>query len=131
MSEPAATTFFGKTYDETLALIVATRDYVVRDDPARAPGLPAFDRLRVHREIARLSARLMQMMAWLLAQKAVHAGELSRAAAARFGIEGERVCREDADIDGLPPPLLDLLASSRRLCVRIARLDELVRCAGD
>ncbi len=71
------TAFFGKTYDETLGLLVEVRDYVadgeLRDRAALAPAVGA----RLSCEALRVTARLTQLMAWLLAQKAVHAGELS------------------------------------------------------
>ncbi len=73
-----ATRFFGKTYDETMALLVASRDYLANAQPADTTGLKPIERLRVNCEAMRLTTRLTQVMAWLLAQRAVHEGELTR-----------------------------------------------------
>ena len=71
------------------------------------------------------------MMAWLLAQKAVHAGEISVAEAAgeRYRLSGAAVCFAELGerAAALPMRLVELLDQSRRLYVRVARLDELVR----
>lgn len=129
-----ATRFFGKTYDETMALLVASRDYLANAQPAEATGLKPIDRLRVNCEAMRLTTRLTQVMAWLLAQRAVHEGELTREDAARedYRLEAEEIClaeTEDTIALGLPPRLRELLEQSRRLYVRVARLDELARRA--
>ena len=78
-----------------------------------------------------MTARLTQIMAWLLVQRAVHAGELSRtdALSQHETLAGVRVCMEGSDEDwrGLPRRLVALLDKSHRLYVRVARLDELAR----
>ena len=127
----APTQFFGKTYDETLALLVATRDYLAHARPAEAPGLAPMDRARVHCEALRVTARLTQIMAWLLAQKAVFAGELSASEAGeRFKLTAGLGAPSD-DTEGgqepMPRRLGELLDQSRRLYVRVVRLDELSR----
>ena len=128
-----ATRFFGKTYDETMALLVASRDYLANAQPADAKGLKPIERLRVNCEAMRLTTRLTQVMAWLLAQRAVHEGELSREVAAGedYRLKADEVCLAETDTaaHSLPPRLLELLDQSRRLYVRVARLDELSRRA--
>ena len=128
-----ATRFFGKTYDETMALLVASRDYLANAQPAEAKGLKPIERLRVNCEAMRLTTRLTQVMAWLLAQRAVHEGELSREAAAGddYRLTADEICLAETDTgaQALPPRLLELLDQSRRLYVRVARLDELARRA--
>lgn len=82
------------------------------------------------RETLRLTARLTQVMAWLMYRKAVHAGEIDRAAAAapdkRLG--GRAVCLEhdEAALAMLPPRLRGLMVRSHRLYTRVARLDDMV-----
>lgn len=126
-----ATRFFGKTYDETMALLVASRDYLANAQPADAKGLKPIERLRVNCEAMRLTTRLTQVMAWLLAQRAVHEGELSREAAAGedYRLQADEVCLAETDhtAQGLPPRMRELLEESRRLYVRVARLDEMSR----
>jgi regulator of CtrA degradation len=128
-----ATRFFSKTYDETMSLLLASRDYLANAQPAEATGLRPIDRLRVNCEAMRLTTRLTQIMAWLLAQRAVFEGELPRTAAAgdeyRLAAQGVCMAETDANNNALPSRLLELLDQSRRLYVRVARLDELNRRA--
>lgn len=128
-----ATRFFGKTYDETMALLVASRDYLANAQPADTTGLKPIERLRVNCEAMRLTTRLTQVMAWLLAQRAVHEGELTREAAASedYRLQADEVCLAETDHTGhvLPPRMRELLDQSRRLYVRVARLDEMSRRA--
>jgi len=123
------TAFFGRTFGEAERLLVEARDYLNHGEPvdrrARAPA----DRLLLCTETLRLTARLTQIMAWLLAQRAVDAGEMSREEALAEPLAALAICMDsDAPEDaGLPPVLADLLGRSRRLYVRVARLDELAR----
>ena len=126
----AETAFFGKTYGEAVDLLLVARDYLAHDEPGERRALMPTQRLAMCSETLRLTARLTQIMAWLLAQRAVHSGELSREkalgdeplAALDVCMDGE--AEEDRD---LPPRLVDLLGRSRRLYVRVTRLDELAR----
>jgi regulator of CtrA degradation len=128
-----ATRFFGKTYDETMSLLLASRDYLAAAQPAEAIGLKPIDRLRVNCEAMRLTTRLTQIMAWLLAQRAVFAGEMRRAQAAsdEFRLAADAICMAEGDVaeNVMPARLRELLDQSRRLYVRVARLDELSRRA--
>src|SRR5271168_1083702 len=71
------TAFFNKTYDETMGLLTEMRDYVAYGEARDRAGLTATDNARLCSATLRATARLTQIMAWLLAQKAVHAGEMS------------------------------------------------------
>ena len=131
-ADAAPTAFFNKTYDETLGLLVEMRDYVAHVQPreraALAPGTDA----RFACEALRVTARLTQIMAWLLAQKAVHAGEMStdEVTARHSPLAEIEICMAhavDAELGRLPDRFLDLLDRSRRLYVRVARLDGMVR----
>lgn len=126
---PAATAFFAKTYDEAMALLVETRDYVAQGAAADRRTSAVADGVRMSGEILRVTARLTQITAWLLVQKAVHAGELSPAEAARDErrLGGHGVCLDRAmhDSERIPPRLRGLLDRSHRLYVRVARLDQL------
>lgn len=128
-----ATRFFGKTYDETMSLLLASRDYLANAQPGDAVGLKPIDRLRVNCEAMRLTTRLTQIMAWLLAQRAVYAGEIGRAEAAsdEYRLAADTVCLAESEAAAhvLPARLLELLDESRRLYIRVARLDELSRRA--
>jgi regulator of CtrA degradation len=128
--DAAPTAFFNKTYDETIALLYEARNYVAA---TRRPGPveASTDRLRVSCETMRLTARLTQVLAWLLGQKAVHAGEITmeQLVEEHQPLIEVAVCMEDgeAQVDGLPSALRELLDRTHRLYIRVARLDEMVR----
>ncbi len=126
----SATTFFSKTYDEALALAVEARDYV--RDRAKTDGcllLPA-DRLLLSSETLRLTTRLAEVMAWLMLQRAYHAGEVTEAEVRDQDnrLANTRICMRvtPSGVHRLPPRLRDLLQRSERLYRRVARLDEMV-----
>jgi regulator of CtrA degradation len=125
-AEPA---FFGRNYDEALTLLVAARDYVALSERANKTRLGMSERLRLCCETMRMTARLTQVMAWLMAQKAIHAGEMTqRELVEKQGPLGSiRICMEPGQHEGLPKALIGLLHRSHNLYVRIARLDERVR----
>ena len=135
MTRIAPTAFFGKTFDEALVLLVEARDYIAASVGERPANRSAEAHLRFARETMRVTARLTQIMAWLLAQKAVHAGELTphQAASEAYRLAGQAVCFDDdaSQYVGLPDGLQALLGRSHALYVRVARLDELVRGAAE
>ena len=75
------TFFFNGPYDETMALLIEARNYIAYHDAAEHRKLPPQVRLQISYESMRVTSRLTQVMAWLLAQKAVHAGEMTKAQA--------------------------------------------------
>ena len=130
MSPPAhASEFFGKTYGEAMSLLIEARDYLPHREPIDRSALVAEDRLRVCSETMRLTSRLTQVMAWLLAQRAVYEGEISqdRALEGHGALAGVEICMRDEGTENLPQRLASLLDRSRRLYIRVARLDELAR----
>jgi len=127
----SATTFFSKTYDEALALVVEARDYV-RDGAAAESRYLAPDlRILLSCETLRLTTRLTEVMAWLFTQRARHAGELTedevRDEASRLGAPELGLAGPGARPGYLPPRLDSLMERSERLYRRVQRLDELVR----
>ncbi|MGE5146513.1 MAG: DUF1465 family protein [Candidatus Eiseniibacteriota bacterium] len=133
MTPTAPTAFFGKTFEEAMILLIEARDYISATAGQRPQGLTPEDQLRIARETMRITTRLTQIMAWLLAQKAVHAGELTarQVASEEYRLDGQSVCLADDERHhgGLPDHLQSLLKRSHALYVRVARLDELVRRA--
>ncbi len=124
----AATAFFSKTYAEAQALLLDARDYIRVVETANWGQLAVS---LVHsQETLRLTTRLTQIMAWLLVQRAVHAGEISRkeALAEQYRLGGQGVCFDDGaeNSPAMPVQLRALLRQSRRLYRRIARLDEMI-----
>jgi len=122
--------FLDGTYEEVLKLTREARDYLAVQESADLAKLPPEARLIASCETMRLTSRLAQVMVWLLVQKAVHAGDMARAAAleARFRLAGQNICAE-ADalvVDYLPAGLARLMAASHALYSRVARLDALL-----
>ena len=126
-----STAFFSRTYDEALDLVEAARSYLRVLEPIDRRSLRASERVRLCSETMRMTARLTQIMAWLLSQRAVQSGEISRAEA----LEDQQVLTEvqicmtqdERAWRGLPQRLVSLLDKSHRLYIRVARLDELAR----
>jgi regulator of CtrA degradation len=113
-------------------LLVEMRDYVAHAQPSDRHGLSPLQGARLSSATLRVTARLTQIMAWLLAQKAIHAGELNTAdAVARHGpLAAIDVCmsgEQPEEVTELPSYFRDILDRSHRLYVRVARLDEMVR----
>lgn len=127
-------TFFHSTYEEALALTHEARDYLGSSEWRERNHGTATESLVASCESLRLTARLTQVMAWLLVQRAVHAGELSRdqAKSRRYRLAGRRVCSDNhAAADGqLEPRLRDLLDRSHRLYLRVQRLDAMQDAGG-
>jgi len=127
---PRRAVYFDGTYRETMNLLLETRDYMRFREPVDRRAVPDDHRLMVNCEALRLTSRLTHIMAWLLIQKAVHAGEITAAEAASddHRLAGQAVCRERAAADEvtMPPALALLLERSYRLYARVERLDALV-----
>jgi len=127
---PASTAFFEKTFNDTKTLLLEARNYVSNCAADERRPLRPVDAMRMARDISRLTTRLAEIMAWLLTQKAVHAGELTPTEAARVDrrLGNGTVCMEEGlDYDGdMPPKLESLLDRSHKLYVRAVRLDEMI-----
>ncbi|HYC05578.1 MAG TPA: DUF1465 family protein [Azospirillaceae bacterium] len=123
--------FFDRTYDETMSLLLETRNYIAYHEAADQRGLAPALRLQLSYESMRVTSRLTQVMAWLLAQKAVHAGEMTAAQALgeEFSLSGGTVCTDPSGPDNpeLPSGLRSLLERSHSLYMRVQRLEEMYR----
>lgn len=122
--------FLDGTYEEALKLTREARDYLAVQESTDLAKLAPEVRLVASCETMRLTSRLTQVMAWLLVQKAVHSGEMARAAAlqTRFRLAGQKICAE-ADalaLDYLPVGLARLMSASHALYNRVARLDAML-----
>lgn len=126
----AAISFLDGTYREALALTREARDYVQHQERRDKAALPPDQQLVASCESLRLTARLTQVVSWLLVQKAVQAGEIDRARAAspELRLSGQEVCRptEPAGAIAMPNRLAELLARSHALYQRVERLDALL-----
>jgi regulator of CtrA degradation len=120
-------TYFDSTFDEALALTREARDYLAYQEKADLSELSPVGRMAASCESMRMTARLTQVVAWLLVQKAVHAGDLTReeAALSKYRLAGQEVCDdiEPLAVEPLPERLIELLTRSHQMYQRIARLD--------
>ncbi len=126
------TAFFSKTFDETVDLLDRTKSFVAVSRLGQGVAAAETDRLLTSIEAFRVTTRLAQVMVWLLAQKAVHAGELTLEdviANPEFELGAEDVCLDDRAHEDprLPRELRILLDLSHRLYLRVTRLDTMMR----
>jgi regulator of CtrA degradation len=123
--------FVNKAYDETMDLLLEARNYVAFQEGTDQRGLPPATRLQISYESMRVTSRLTQVMAWLLAQKAVYAGEMTQAQAVGkdFALSGGTICSDPSgpDNETLPNGLRSLLQRSHSLYMRMSRLEDMVR----
>jgi regulator of CtrA degradation len=112
-------------YVEAMVLADEARSYF--DAAAREDRLELepVDRVGFSCESLKVTTRLMHVIAWLLTQRAVAAGELTRSQAGeserRLGPAPES---DEALMPRLPAPAVELIRSSEELYERVQRLDE-------
>ncbi|WP_343066844.1 DUF1465 family protein [Nitrospirillum iridis] len=125
--------FFDRTYEETMALLVEARNYVAFQEAKDQRGLPPQVRLQISYESLRVTSRLTQVMAWLLALKALHAHELTaeQVLGEQFALSGGTICSDPSGPDNseLPSGLRSLLQRSHSLYMRAERLEDQYRRA--
>jgi regulator of CtrA degradation len=119
--------FIGRAYDETMRLLMSARYYCAAVQPGERLPDERNDRVQLTCEAMRLTTRLAQVMAWLLAQRAVDAGEMTveQSRAPEYRLSAHDICLIDSTdrARALSPKLGDLMARSLELFERIARLD--------
>lgn len=123
----ASTAFFMRLYDEALALVRESRDYIAITGREDSRGLAPAGGLAYSVETMRLTTRMTHIMAWLLMQRALAEGDLEPAQlegdALRLG--GADVCLGEPVVEAeLPSALAELMRRSERLFRRIQRLDD-------
>lgn len=119
--------FIGRAYEETMGLLMSARHYCAAIQPGERLKDERNDRIQLSCEAMRLTTRLAQVMAWLLAQRAVDAGEMTveQSRAPEYRLSAHDICLTDSTdrARALSPKLGDLMARSLELFERIARLD--------
>ena len=114
-----------------MTLLIEARNYALGHDATNQWAVTPAASLQMSYESLRVTSRLIQVMAWLLAQKAVESGELTPEQSANdfWALSGGIVCSDPAgpENEALPPGLRSLLDRSYRLYARVLRLDEQVR----
>jgi regulator of CtrA degradation len=88
-------------------------------------GLDPLVRVGFSCESLKVTTRLMHIIAWLLTQRAVAAGELTSEQARNPERQlGEAVESDEEVLEKLPQSALDLIRSSRDLYERVRRIEE-------
>lgn len=122
--QPAGT--IDRLMTETLSLAEDAKAYLL-NRPKKRPDAAPLPILAETAELSRVTARVGQCMAWLLARKAVGAGELSEteSRADEWRLSDKHICEVIAD-HGVPlsPVLQQLSDRSLALYERISRLDQ-------
>jgi regulator of CtrA degradation len=122
--------FLNGTYSEALSLTREARDYIALQERADRQALGTAEQLVASCESMRLTTRLTQVMAWLLVQRAVQAGEMTREEARQpeHRLGAHEICEVEEPLmqAELPPRMQDLLQRSRALYSRVARLDAML-----
>ncbi len=123
----AASTQFKTLYSEGMALVEETAAYLDGNGRAASKVLPRMASVLYAAESMRLTTRLMQMASWLLLQRAVNNGEMSRdqvvAEKTKVRLDSFNVDRNAPGWNDLPESFRDLIERSLRLQNRVALLD--------
>lgn len=115
----------GSLYTEAMVLADEARSYFDRQGREERDSLDPILRVGFACESLKVTTRLMHIIAWLLTQRAVEAGELSLLDARRPTRRlGEAPASDDAVVAKLPDAARSLIEASRDLFARVERLDE-------
>ncbi|MGZ8286828.1 MAG: DUF1465 family protein [Allosphingosinicella sp.] len=122
---PLTAKLVASLYTEAMLLADEARFYFDMSGRADRDSLAPIDRVGFSCESLKVTTRLMHVIAWLLTQRAVEAGELSRSQARRPARRlGEAPDSDEALLPKLPEASVALIHSSRDLYARVKRLDE-------
>lgn len=119
--------FFSSLMDETIHQLTEARDYFTQQGSQTRSAMSPEYRLLYSNEMSRITMRLSCVMAWILAQKAVANGEMSRSEALqKYRLYGQSICMTKTQgTDRFLPPYMDaMLEKSYVLYTRVMRLDE-------
>lgn len=121
---------FRALFRDGMNLVEETANYLDEQGREESRSLPRLIALSYATESMRLTTRLMQMASWLLLQRAVGEGELTREQAerdkTRISLAEQPRATPDETFERLPERLRELVAQSLRLQTRILHLDALI-----
>jgi regulator of CtrA degradation len=122
---------FRALFSEGMALVEATASYLDGDGRQESRELQRGAALAYASESMRLTTRLMQITSWLLLQRAVNEGELTRMEAEtehrKVKLQPSETASSPEMLALLPAKLNELIQHSIRLQSRIIKLDDLLR----
>ena len=112
-------------YVEAMVLADEARSYFDTGGRDDRLALDPLDRVGFSCESLKVTTRLMHVIAWLLTQRAVAAGELSRVEAGTADRRlGQATDTDQALLARLPEAAAELIRSSEELYDRVSRLDQ-------
>lgn len=126
---------FAAMFKEGMGLVEEAAAYLDGAGRDEAKALGRNEALAYAAESMRLTTRLMQIASWLLLQRAVNQGELTRTQAAsdrhRVKLHNQELASAPDVFQKLPIRLRDLALHSLRLQARIIHLDQLIYAAAE
>ena len=126
---------FGAMFKEGMGLVEEAAAYLDGAGREDAKALGRNEALAYAAESMRLTTRLMQIASWLLLQRAVNQGELTRTQSAsdrhRVKLNNQELASAPDVFQKLPARLRDLALHSLRLQARIIHLDQLIYAAAE
>ena len=112
-------------YVETMVLADEARSYFDSSGRVSRDALDPLDRVVFSCESLKVTTRLMHVIAWLLTQRAIDAGEIAAEMAMLPSRRlGNPVISDDAAVAKLPAEAQLLVAASADLYRRVERLDQ-------
>lgn len=121
---------FGAMFREGMGLVEESAAYLDGAGRDEAKALPRAEALAYAAESMRLTTRLMQIASWLLLQRAVNQGELTRMQASsdrhRVKLHQQELASSPELFQKLPERLRELSVHSLRLQARVIHLDKLI-----
>lgn len=124
----AASNQFQSLFNEGMALVEETANYLDGDGRVQSRELSRPQALAYASESMRLTTRLMQIASWLLLQRALKNGELGideiKRDSNRIKLSKRRVDDVTTLIEELPVKLIDLIHKSFDLQVRLQKIDK-------
>jgi regulator of CtrA degradation len=121
---------FGVMFREGMGLVEESAAYLDGAGREEAKTLGRSEALAYAAESMRLTTRLMQIASWLLLQRAVNQGEMTRTQAAsdrhRVKLSQQELASAPDMFAKMPTKLRDLAIHSLRLQARILHLDQLI-----
>ncbi|MGL1919633.1 MAG: DUF1465 family protein [Hyphomicrobiales bacterium] len=124
----AASSQFQSLFNEGMALVEETANYLDGGGRTESRELGRPQALAYASESMRLTTRLMQIASWLLLQRALKNGELGveeiRRDSNRIKLSKRRVDDVTTLIEELPVKLIDLIHKSFDLQVRLQKIDK-------
>jgi len=116
---------------EAQKLLQSTHEYIKWQAPIDVEDYGPRETFRVSCEAMRVTIRMTQVITWLMLQKAILTGEVTREEILSESyrvLRGKSCTENDSDKDmSLPPRLRELLTESHIFYMRIMRLDDVFR----